>query len=131
VHLLSVFVRIEIEVFLGALTAIVVFQVLTRKINTKGLLLEKTASGQAGFSPARLQMLLITLAGAFYLISQVVNNIHHATLKIPPQFPIVDSRLFLLLGGSHSIYLGAKLNSFFSLFGKSNSIANLPKGDQQ
>jgi hypothetical protein len=39
----------------------------------------------------------------------------------------MDSKVFLLLGGSHSIYLGGKLNSVFSLFGKSDTTAT--KGD--
>ena len=126
-HSLAVFARIEIEVFLVVLLLIVGFQVITGEINMKGLLIEKKADGSlAGFSPARLQMLLVTFAGAFYLISQVVDLIYQGT----PKFPEVDNRLFLLLGGSHSIYLGGKLNSFFALFGKS-ATANSTKGDQQ
>lgn len=126
-HLLFLIARTEIEVFVVALTLIVGFQLLTRKMNTKGLLFEKKPDGLAGFSPARLQMLLITLACAFYLIAGVATNIHQGDLK----FPELDNRLFLLLGGSHSIYLGGKLNSFFSFFGKSDSTANSPKGDSQ
>ena len=133
---LTSFARIEIEVFLVALLLIVGFQVITGKINLKGLLLEKTGSEKtdsapAGFSPARLQMLLVTFAGAFYIISQVVDLIHQGK----PGFPTLDNRLFLLLGGSHSVYLGGKLNSFSSLFeklfGKSDTKANSLKGDQQ
>ena len=129
-HSLFVLARIEIEVFLVALALIVGFQLLTGKINMKGLLIEKTDSGPGGFSPARLQMLLVTLAGAFYLISGVTDSIHQGTPQFPLQFPTVDSKLLLLLAGSHSVYLGGKLNSFFSLFGKSDTTLNLPKGDQ-
>jgi hypothetical protein len=126
VHSLFVLARIEIEVFLVALTLIVAFQLLTRKINTSGLLLEKTASGVTGLSAARVQMLLITLAAASYLISEVTTSISQGT----PLFPAMDSKVFLLLGGSHSIYLGGKLNSFFNLFGKSGTTTTTPKGDQ-
>jgi hypothetical protein len=126
VHTFFVLARIEIEVFLVALALIVGFQLLTRRINTKGLLIEKLASGIDGFSPARLQMLLMTIAGAFYLISGVTVNIQQGQLN----FPELDNRLFLLLGGSHALYLGGKLNSLFGLFGKSNSTPNSPKGDQ-
>jgi hypothetical protein len=123
VHSLFVLARIEIEVFLVALTLIVAFRILTRKINTSGLLLEKTGSGPAGLSAARVQMLLVTLAAAAYLISEVTTSISQGN----PQFPSMDSKVFLLLGGSHSIYLGGKLNSVFSLFGKSDTTAT--KGD--
>ena len=126
-HLVFLIARIEIEVFLVALALVVGFQLLTRKMNTKGLLFEKKPDGLAGFSPARLQMLLVTLAGACYLISGVTANIHQGKLE----FPELDNRLFLLLGGSHTVYLGGKLNSFFSFFGKSDTTANSPKGDQQ
>lgn len=126
-HLLFLLARITIEVFLVALALIVGFQLLTLKMNAKGLLLEKKPDGPAGFSPARLQMLLITLAGAFYLISGVAANIHQGKLE----FPELDNRLFLLLGGSHAVYLGGKLNSFFSFFGNSDTTAKSPKGDQQ
>jgi hypothetical protein len=130
VHSLLAFARIEFEVFLVALALVVAFQLLTGKINMGGLLQEKTGyaprSGVNNYSPARLQMLLVTLAGAFYLISQVINNVHNGK----PEFPTLDSRVFLLLGGSHSVYLGGKLNSLFGLFGKSDNSANSPKGDQ-
>lgn len=127
-HSILNFARIEIEVFLVALTLVVAFQLLTGKINVGGLLLEKTgygAGGAVGYSPARLQMLLITLAGAFYLISKVLDNIHHGILL----FPNIDEKWLLLLGGSHSIYLGGKVNSLFGLFGKSDDTSNSPKGD--
>ena len=128
-HSLFVLARIEIEVFLVALAMIVAFKLLTRTINTKGLLLEKTDSGSARVSPARVQMLLVTLAGAAYLISEVTNSIHQGTAQFPLQFPALDNKLLLLLGGSHSIYLGGKLNSVFGLFGKSDTSANSPKGE--
>jgi hypothetical protein len=124
---LASFVRIELEVLLAALALIVAFQLLTGKINMGGMLLEKTTSGVDGYSAARLQLLLVTLVGAFYLITEVINSIHQGS----PHFPTVDEKWLLLLGGSHSIYLGGKVNSLFGLFGNSNTTLNSPKGDLQ
>ena|SRR5258708_1233562 len=102
---LMMFARYEIGFFLAALIAVVAYQILTGRINTRGLLSEKTKTGVGGISPARVQLLLFTLAFAFYVFSQVTKSI--ATGK-PGQFPTIDVKWLLILGGSHSIYLGAK-----------------------
>lgn len=124
---LTSFVQTELIVLLVGLAAIVAYQLLTGKVNMGGLLLDKTDSSGGGYSPARLQLLLITLAGAFYLFSEVVNNIKQKNFA----FPDVDQRLFLLLGASHSFYLGGKVNSLFNLFGKPDPTPNSTKGDSQ
>ncbi len=101
---LMMFARYEIGFFLGALIAVVAYQLLTGRINTRGLLSEKTRNGLGGVSPARVQLLLFTLAFAFYLLSEIVHS---------HQFPTIDTKWLLVLGGSHSIYLGGKGLSMF------------------
>ena len=96
---LMMFVRYETVFLLAALLAVVAFQMLTGRINTRGLLSEKTKDGLGVISAARVQLLMFTLAMAFYVLSQVVNS---------HQFPTIDTKWLLILGGSHSIYLGGK-----------------------
>ena len=101
---LMTFARYELGSLLAILTAVVAFQILTGRINTRGLLSEKTKDGVVGVSPARVQLLLFTVAFAFYLLSAIINS---------GQFPTIDTKWLLILGGSHSIYLGGKGLSLF------------------
>ena len=96
---LMTFARYEIGFFLASLTAVVAFQLLTGRINTRGIISEKTKDGLGGVSPARLQLLLFTGAFAFYVLSQVVKF---------RQFPEIETKWLLILGGSHSVFLGGK-----------------------
>lgn len=97
---MALMLRIEIWVFLIGLAVIVLFQMASGAINMKGLLNDK--AGGAGFSPARLQLLLSTFAVAFYYIGQV------ATSAQTGEFPTVPTEMLLILGGSHTFYLGSK-----------------------
>jgi hypothetical protein len=101
---LMTFARYEFGFVLAALTAVVAFQLLTGRITTRGLLSEKTTNGPGGVSPARVQLLLFTVAFAFYLLSEIVKS---------HQFPDIDTKWLLILGGSHSVYLGGKGLSLF------------------
>ena|SRR6266446_5735390 len=101
---LMMFAQYEIGFFLAALIAVVAFQILTGKIETRGLLSEKTKDGVVSVSPARVQLLFFTLAFAFYLLSEIMNS---------RQFPTIDPKWLLILGGSHSLYLGGKGLSLF------------------
>ncbi len=103
--------RYEIGCLLGALIAVVTFQMFSGRIKTQGLLSEKTVNGVLGVSPARVQLLFFTLGFAFYLLSQIVN------LR---QFPTIDTKWLLMLGGSHSIYLGGKAVPLLRSLLKSN-----------
>lgn len=96
---LMTFARYEIGFLLAALMATVAYQFLTGSIRMQGLLSEKTRAGIGGVSPARVQLLLFTLAFAFYVLSQIVYS---------RQFPTIETKWLLLLGGSHSIFLGGK-----------------------
>jgi hypothetical protein len=91
--------RIEIWCFLIGLVVIVFYGMLTGTINTTGLLHDKGTS--SGFSPGRLQLLIATIVVAFYYIGQ-------AFTKDGGQFPVIPNEMLLILGGSHTFYLGAK-----------------------
>jgi drug/metabolite transporter (DMT)-like permease len=102
---LVVFLRYEIWLLLGALFLIVGYQILTRKITTTGLLLSKDPKG--GVSPARVQLLMFTLTGAFYYLAQVIHD-PSSGLPDPPQ------QLIEVLLGSNLLYMGSK--GYFSFF---------------
>jgi hypothetical protein len=111
---LLTFFRLEFEVFLIGLTAIVAYRLLTGAINTGGLLFDKTAE-KAGeklgsYSPARLQLLMLTLAVASYYFSLMLSQLHSCEFG----FPDIPQKYLLVLGGSHSLYLGGKTFSLFS-----------------
>jgi hypothetical protein len=101
---LIMFARYEIEFLLVGLLAVVAFQIVTGRINTKGLLSDKTKKGVGTFSPARLQLLIFTLAVGFYVLGKVMILI--AAGK--PEFPQIDANVLVILGGSHALFLGAK-----------------------
>jgi hypothetical protein len=105
-------VRYELFAFLIAAAMIVAWKLLTGGINTRDLF----NTGPAGaFSPARVQILLATLAGAGWYMGLVMTN------PSTSHMPDVPNALLLLLGGSHVTYLGAKgadkLGWFRSLLG--------------
>jgi hypothetical protein len=102
---LMTFARHEIEFLLGTLAAIVVYQILTGKMNTRGLFNDE----HGVFSPGRLQLLLVTLACASYVFSQVLDSIARGAAG----FPTLDPKWLLALFGSHAIYLGGKSYSLF------------------
>jgi hypothetical protein len=101
-----IFVQYEIAFLLAGLAAVVGYQILTGRINTKGLLNDK-ANGVGSFSPARLQLLMFTLATAAYVLSKVVGSIAAGGPE-GGQFPEIDPNVLVVLGGSHALYLGAK-----------------------
>jgi hypothetical protein len=96
---LMTFARYELGSLLAILMAVVAFQMLTGRINTRGMISEKTSSGIGSVSPSRLQLLLFTGAFAFYVVSQVIQ------LR---QFPEIETKWLMMLGGSHSVFLGGK-----------------------
>jgi hypothetical protein len=98
---LSTVLRYELLGLLIALIAIITYRLLTNQINTKGLLFDKT-SGR-NFSPGRLQMLVVTIAIAFYYLLKVMERKGTGTL------PDMPNEFLMALGGSHVIYLTGKL----------------------
>ena len=101
----------EILFFLVALAATIVFQLLTRHINTDGLLRGKMGNAKGRLSPERVQLLVTTLGAAMYYVLQVSTATKAGTLtlpEIPQTWPAV-------VGGSNLLYLGGKAyNRFFS-----------------
>jgi len=111
--------KYEILLFLGALALIIFYQLLTGKINMRRLLFAKGRAvaspsiqrktsplpGQrtSGLSPSRIQLLVVSIGVAIYLLAEVV--------RVPSQFPEIPSGLLLLMAGSETIYLARKFNN--------------------
>ena len=98
-------IRFEVWLILGGLALIVGYQMLTGKINTTGLLHDKKDKQTTGFSPARVQLLILTLFGAGYYLLLTVKD------GYPTEFPEVPQELLALVGGGNLVYLGAKARS--------------------
>lgn len=84
---------------LTILLVIVGYRLLTGKIITKGLLLDKQDKSGGKFSPGRLQMLMATILVAIYFVTQVLQS---------EKLPELPQEFLLALGGSHLLYLGGK-----------------------
>ena len=87
---------------LGVLIATVVFQLLTGRIRTGGMMQDTAGSGH---SPSRLQMLIVSLLGAMQYLALAVKDPHHM-----PQPP---TELLLVVGGSQAIFMGSKAIPLF------------------
>jgi hypothetical protein len=101
-------VRWEMIVLLGGLMVVVVLKVFAGGIAMSGLLTVKGGKDAASFSPGRVQMLMATLVTAMYYLLQVMNN------PSVDRLPDVPTGLVGVLGGSHAIYLGGKVQDFLS-----------------
>jgi hypothetical protein len=88
----------ELSLLLVGLGVIVFYQMLTGRINTRGLLWEK--DGAANYSWGRVQLLFFTLIFALMYVGKVIQSSNG--------FPDVPQELLVLLGGSNSAYLGQK-----------------------
>lgn len=105
-ELLRTVARYEALIVLSAFAAVVFFKFFSGGITMRNLLREKNTAGAGSVSAARVQLLLFTLAMAFYVLSQVVET---------RTFPEIDTKYLLVLGGSHTVFLGAKgVSSLFS-----------------
>lgn len=87
--------------FLLALALTVIYMMLVRKINLKGLLHDQNKN----ISPGRVQALVVTLMGCGSYLMLLSN--HHDSSSLP-SIPIA---LLALLGGSHSLYLAEKFTT--------------------
>jgi hypothetical protein len=99
---LATALRYEMLVLLMILIGIIGYRLLVQQINTKGLLLDKT--GGRKISPARLQMLVVTMGIAVYYILMMIDN------KEVGKLPDMPNEFLVALGGSQAIYLGGKLH---------------------
>lgn len=93
------FVCYEVWFLIGAFFLLIGYRILTGEIKTDGLFSAK--DGDGGLSPARIQLLVLTLTTAFYYLIQVMENPANG-------FPTVPQQLLLALGGSNAVYAGSK-----------------------
>lgn len=92
--------RYELWFFAGGLVLIVAYRLLTGGINVGGMFKEKGASQ---YSSARLQLLLVTLAGTIYYAALCYKC--KVFVSVPNEFAAI-------LGGSNGFYIVSK---FFNL----------------
>ena len=108
---LTAFLRTSTLVFLIALALIIFYQLLAGKINMRRLLFAKgqaaagpsTRRWTSGLSPSRIQLLIVTVGVAVYLLTEVLSD--------PSRYPEIPTGLLLLMAGSGTIYLARKANN--------------------
>jgi hypothetical protein len=105
--LLTTLVTIEIGILVGGCFGIVAYKVVIGEISLAGLLYSKDPGGRAAFSPARLQLLIFTVAVAAHYLGEVIANPRQDSL---PPMPLT---VVVALGGSHAVYLGGKAVSTY------------------
>ena len=91
--------QIEVASLLGAFAIVIAWQLLTGRINTRGLL---APPGENGASGNNVQLLFVTFATAGYYLMQVPQFalVH----KLPP----VSDQLLLVFVGSHVVFTGTR-----------------------
>lgn len=104
------------DMFIGIFTlfiAVIVWQMLTGKINLKGLLIDKS---NGKFSPGRLQNLVLTfLVAALYLGKLLENSVTNMLPDLPDWcLETIAGSSALYLGGKSSLLLGRLISSFFN-----------------
>ena len=87
----------------------VVIQLLTGGINLHGVMLVKAPDGRREVSPARAQMLLVTLGVAAAWLGRVMQD------RGAGELPDVPAAWVAALGASHAGYLVSKLRNFISI----------------
>jgi len=95
----------EALLFVYALAAIVVWKLFTAKINTSGLIMDKTRPNRV--SPERVQLLISTLI----ICSGLIRNI---SISAHEPIPQVGSGWVALFGGSSAIYSVRKIFERFN-----------------
>ena len=92
-------VRLELALILGGLALVVVYKMLTGRINMIGLLDDKKTRA---LSPERVQLLIFTVMGAGYYLLLAIEQAPSGRL------PDIPGEALLLVGGSQVVYLGGK-----------------------
>jgi len=90
---------LEVLLFLGLLTALLVYRMLTRRVSLSGLFANKQ-TGQS-MSPERLQLFVATLA----MSAQYVGQVAHGDGK---SMPDVSAQWLTIFGASSGIYAAVK-----------------------
>jgi hypothetical protein len=106
---LATLLKWEIGLFLLGLAIIIVSQILSGKISTRGLLREKNTTEE--FSWSRVQLLVFTIIVTLICLCQILTH--------PVKFPEISWAWLLVLGGSNLVFLGDKAYKLL--------IRNLPK----
>ncbi len=109
-QLLTGYVTFVTVVVLGGFLLLIAYRILIGEINTKGLLDDKAEGGP---SPARLQLCLLSIGGAFYYLMMVVNMVQsHASLPAGSlNLPEPPKEIIALVLGSNTFYVAAKASS--------------------
>ena len=102
---LTTFIQVEAAVLLIGFAAVVGFQLLAGKINTRGMFSDKGRGG--GLSAGRVQLLVITVSGLIFYATKVIAS------DDPTSLPDIPTELAVALGASNVVYLGGKLHSVF------------------
>ena len=107
--------------FLLSLIVLVLYRLLTGKINTRYLLYGQRIDGTRYFSPERVQLMIFTLwVGLSYLLDTYETQVVHLPPATNPVLPDVPTKTLALLGASHVVYLAGKVYSLL--------IARITKG---
>jgi hypothetical protein len=86
--------------FLCFMPILIGYRILTGTIWLGGLIYERDGNGRLVYSPARLQLLLVTLTGVVQYLFQFTHK--------PNALPGIDSLTLAGLGGSQFFYLASK-----------------------
>ena len=104
---LATVLRWELIFVLIALAAIVAYRMITQQINVTGLLMDKT--GGRIISPARVQMLMVSVSLAAYYLMLVLET------KDKGRLPDLPNEYVAAFGASHGVYLLGKLYGRFAV----------------
>src|ERR1051326_8230465 len=106
---LRIVVSWTVGLFLVSLLALVLYRLLTGKINTQYLFYGQRRDGTLYFSPERVQLMIFTLwVGLSYLLDTFETQVVHLPPNTTQVLPDVPTKTLALLGASHTIYLAGK-----------------------
>jgi hypothetical protein len=95
------------SLLMAGFAAVVMLQIVMGRISLDGLLKTKDVDGRQSFSPARLQLLILTVVVAAEYLHTVLA---HPRLDALPSLP---QSVVAMLGGSQVAYLGGKAFTAF------------------
>ncbi|MDQ6622169.1 MAG: hypothetical protein M3Y86_01615 [Verrucomicrobiota bacterium] len=105
--MLSNYATIIVLAMLGTFFCLISYRLFTGAINTKGMLADKSGGG---VSPARAQLCLLSIGGAFYYLMMVVEVVQ-AGATPDLNLPAPPKELLALVLGSNTVYVTAKAAS--------------------
>lgn len=117
---LGFFVTATVYALLGGFVWVVGSGIAGGRVVSRGLLADKTTRR---LSPERLQLLLLTIAGAGYYLLLVAEGLEGLVRGGHPRLPDVPDELLAVLLGSNGYYLTAKAASASRFVHRSSSIS--------